>query len=69
MYTRMLRQKRIVGSALLGGLEEPLFAVKTNEERYTMLLDHLEREDTMRKLIQISLGHAQMVVGSGTALF
>ena len=34
-----------------------------------MLLDHLERDDATSKLIRISLGHAQMEVGSGTDLF
>ena len=53
----------------MGGLEEPMFAVKTNEDRYTMLLDHLERDDATSKLLKISMGHAQIAIGSGTALF
>ena len=53
----------------MGGLEEPLFAVKTNEDRYTMLLDHLEREHATSKLLIIALVHAKLVIGSGTALF
>ena len=53
----------------MGGLEESLFAVKTNEDRYTMLLDHLERDDATSKLLRISMGHAQIAIGSGTALF
>ena len=53
----------------MGGLEEPLFAVKTNEDRYTMLLDHLEREDATSKILRISLGHAQLAIGSRIVLF
>ena len=34
-----------------------------------MLLVHLEREDTTSKLLRISLGHPQLAIGSGTALF
>ena len=34
-----------------------------------MLLDHLERDDATIKITRISLGHAQMAIGSGTALF
>ena len=59
----------LVGRPLPGGLEEPLFLAKTNEHIYTMLLDHLEREDATCKTIRISLGHAHMAIGSGTAIF
>ena len=34
-----------------------------------MLLEHLEREDATSKLLRISLGHEQLAIGSGTALF
>ena len=34
-----------------------------------MLLDHLERDDATSKLLRISMGHAQIAIGSGIALF
>ena len=34
-----------------------------------MLLDHLEPEDATKKLLRIAMGHAQLAIGIGTALF
>ena len=59
----------LVGPTLLGGLEDPLFAVKKNGHGYTMLMDHLERNDATRKCMWLSMGHTQMAIGSGTAIF
>ena len=66
---RNVARTSLAGPALLGGLEEPLFTVKTNKDRYTMLLDDLEREDATSKLLIILLGHTHLAIGSGTALF
>ena len=38
----------IFGPAMIRGLEEPMFAVKTNEYRWSILLDHLERDNTTK---------------------
>jgi hypothetical protein len=62
------RENVLSGPALLGGLEEPLFAVKTNDDRYMMLLYHLDQEDATSKLFRISLGYTQLELGIGTKL-
>ena len=45
-------------------MEVSSFAVTTNENRLTMLMDHLERVDATHKLFWASLGYAQLAVGS-----
>jgi hypothetical protein len=42
--------------------------VSTNEHRWALLRDHLERDDATKQLLMVSLSYAQLDVGSGTQL-
>ena len=68
-FHRNVARMILAGPALLGGLEEPLFAVKTNKENIHVVTEPLGVRGCNDKLLRISLGHAQLAIGSGTALF
>ena len=65
---RKVKQKYLYGPSTFGGYEIPALEVSTNEHRWAMLRDHLERNDATKQLIMVSLSYAQLAVGSGTQL-
>ena len=65
---RNVKQKYLYGPSTFGGYEILALEVSTNEHRWAMLRDHLERDDVTKQLIIASLSYAQLAVGSGTQL-
>jgi hypothetical protein len=46
-----IKQTYLYGPSTFGGYEIPALEVSTNEHRWAMLRDHLERDDTTKQLL------------------
>ena len=63
-----IKETYLYGQSTFGGYKIPALEVSTNEHRWAMLRDHLERDDATKKLLKALLSYAQLEVGSGTKL-
>ena len=56
MY-RHSKDAYLFGPTRYGGMEVTTFPVSTNAHRWEMLLDHLEQNDSMKRLFWASVGY------------
>jgi hypothetical protein len=63
-----IKQMYLYNPSTFGGYKIPDLEVSTNEHRWALLRDHLERDDATKQLLMASLSYSQLAVGSGTQL-
>ena len=63
-----IKQMYLFGPSAFGGYEIPILEVSTNEHQWVMLRDHLERENSTKQLLMVSLSYSKLALGGRNQL-